>query len=98
MLRILTVSACAMVAVLLFSSDASACGKRRATAAVATADCCGTAYGGYASAYGGGAPGYSYAPTAGYGSAYSGYAPTAGYAPGYGYGGYAPGYGYGGGY
>ena len=36
MMRILTVCACAMVAILLLSSDASACGKRRAACYVSS--------------------------------------------------------------
>ena len=83
MMRTLTVCACALVALLLLGSEASAQG-------------CGTVYGGYgyAASYGSYAPSYgytasSYAPSYGYAASYGGY----GYG-GYGYGGYG-GYGYG---
>ena len=84
MMRILTAGACAMVATLLLSSDASACGKRRAAGSATYSS--GTAYGGYAATSGSYDSGYGYAPS-------SGYAP--GYNSGYGYGGYdfgRPGY------
>jgi hypothetical protein len=78
MLRIPTVAACVMVAILLVSSDANACHRRGATYSVPT----------YDSAYGRYAPATSYAPSGavyGYGG---GYAPAASYAPS------GPGYGY----
>ena len=78
MLRIPTVAACVMLAILLVSSDANACHRRGATYSVATYD---AAYGGYA-------PAASYDPS---GAVYGGgYVPAASYAPsgpGYGYGG-----------
>ena len=84
MMRQLTVCACALVALLLLCSDASAQG-------------CASVYGGYAASYGYYAPNYGYAavtitpsyyaPSYGYGA--SNYTPSYG---GYGYGGY----GYGG--
>jgi hypothetical protein len=89
MKRILTVGACAIVASLLLSGDASSCG-RRATGYAATNYSYGAAYGGYGAAYGG--------------TVYGGNAPSYGYATapanapvgsGYGYGGYdygRPGY------
>jgi len=82
MKRILTVGTCAMMAILLLSSDASACG-RRARGYATTSYYSGTSYGGYATT----SSGY-YAPS-------YGYAPGSSYAPGYGYGGYdfgRPGY------
>ena len=83
MARKLTVCACALVALLLLCSDASACGKRRGGCYVQTYSSCGPVYDGHAS-------GYGYAPgSGGYGA---GYAPAYG---GYGYGGYGyGGYGY----
>ena len=85
MMRILTAGVCAMVATLLLSSDASACGKRRAASSATPCYPSGTAYGG------GATPG-SYGSSYGYDPGYtSGY----GTAPGYGYGGYdfgRPGY------
>ena len=85
MMRKLTVCACALVALLLLCSDASAQG-------------CGAVYGGYgyAPSYGSYAPGYGYAASS-YAPSYY-YAPSYGYAAsygGYGYGGYGyGGYGY----
>jgi hypothetical protein len=83
MMRKLTVCACALVALLLLCSDASAQG-------------CGPVYGGYAVSYGYYAPSYGYAavtvapsyyaPSYGYAASY--YAPSYGYAASYG------GYGY----
>ena len=81
MMRILTAGACAMVAILMLSSDASAC-KRRA-ANYGTSYYSGTAYGGYANT------------SSNYYDPNYGYAPGYGYVPGYGYGGYdfgRPGY------
>ena len=84
MMRKLTVCACALVALLLLCSDASAQG-------------CGPVYGGYgyAASYGYYAPSYGYAASY-YTPSY--YAPSYGYAAsygGYGYGGYGyGGYGY----
>ena len=75
MMRQLTVCACALVALLLVGSDASAQG-------------CGTVYGGdgYATSYGYYAPSYGYAAAT---VTPSYYAPSYGYASGYGgYGGY----------
>ena len=77
MMRQLTVCACALVALLLLCSDASAQG-------------CGPVYGGYgyAASYGYDVPSYGYAAsyyTPSYGYAASYYAPSYG---GYGYGGY----------
>ena len=86
MMRKLTVCACALVALLLLCSDASA-------------QDCGPVYGGYgyAASYGY-APSYSYAPNYGYAASYyapSYYAPSYGYAASYGYRGYGyRGYGY----
>ena len=78
MMRKLTVCACALVALLLLCSDASAQG-------------CGPVYGGYgyAASYGYYAPSYGYAASYYTPSYY--YAPSYGYAAsygGYGYGGY----------
>jgi hypothetical protein len=89
MLRSLTtLCACAMVAVLLLSSDASACGKRRARGG-------GTSYGGSATSYGGSGTSYGY--PAGYGYPVgdgAGYGYPVGDGAGYGYpagSGYNPG-------
>ena len=82
MMRQLTLCACALVALLVLCSDASAQG-------------CGPVYGGYgyAASYGYYAPSY-YAPSYGYAASY--YTPSYGYAASYGgYGGYGYGrYGY----
>jgi hypothetical protein len=100
MMRKPTVCACALVALLLLCSDASAHGP--------TYSGCGPVYGGYgyAASYGYApsyyAPSY-YAPSYGYAASYGyvpsyGYAASYGYVPSYAYG-YAPrygGYGYGG--
>jgi hypothetical protein len=83
MMRKLTVCACALVALLLLCSDASA-------------QDCAPVYGGYGYAASYYAPSYGYA--ASYYAPSYGYTPSYGYAPsygGYGYGGYG-GYGYGG--
>jgi hypothetical protein len=86
-MRQLTLCACALVALLVLCSDASAQG-------------CGPVYGGYgyAASYGYYAPSYGYAASYYTPSYY--YAPSYGYAAsygGYGYGGYGyGGYGYGG--
>ena len=90
MMRTLTVCACALVALLLLCSDASAQG-------------CGPVYGGYGASYGYYAPSYGYAaatvtpsyyaPSYSYAASY--YTPSYRYGAsygGYGYGGY--GYGY----
>jgi hypothetical protein len=105
MLRFLTVCTCALVAILLLTSDANAFGRRR-----------GGCYGGcggfvtvgyYGGCYGGGYGGYGgwngcYGGYGGWNGCYGGYAAPAfasGYAPayggGYGWGGYS-GYGWGG--
>ena len=80
MMRTLAVCACALVALLLLGSDASAQG-------------CGPVYGGYgyAASYGYYAPSYGYAASYYTPSYY--YAPSYGYAAGYGGYGYG-GYGY----
>ena len=91
MMRQLTVCACALVALLLLCSDASAQG-------------CGPVYGGYGASYGYYAPSYGYAaatvtpsyyaPSYSYAASY--YTPSYSYAPSYGYAASYSGYGYGG--
>jgi hypothetical protein len=91
MLRNLTLCACAMVAILLLSSDASACGRRHARG-------CGSSCGGCVTAYSGCGTGCGYGGGCGAGVGY-GYGGGYGAGVGYGYGGgYGAGYGYGGGY
>ena len=89
MMRKLTVCACALVALLLLCSDASAQGMPSAAYSVPTYSGCGPVYGGY-----GYAASHSYnVPSYGYTAATvtpSYYAPSYGYAASYG------GYGYGG--
>ena len=82
MMRQLTVCACALVALLLLRSDASA-------------QFCAPVYGGYgyAASYGYYTPSYYYAPSYSYYTPSYGYAASYG---GYGYGGYGYGSGYGG--
>jgi hypothetical protein len=105
MVRQLMVCACALVAVLLLCSDASACGKRRGHRGyggcyggnvVYSGGCYGGSYGGYAghasATYAtSAAPSYASAPGYGYSSG-SGYAPTYGYGYGRGYDIGRPGY------
>jgi hypothetical protein len=74
MLRNLTLCACAMVAIVLLSSDVSACGRRRAR-------CCGTSYGGCGTSYSGG---YAYPGGEGYPGGYA-YPSGEGYPGGYAY-------------
>src|SRR6516164_58639 len=92
MMRKPTVCACALVALLLLCSDASAQG-------------CGPVYGGYGYAASYYTPSYYYAPSDGYAASYyapsydyaaSYYTPSYYYAPSYGYAAsyYAPSYGY----
>jgi hypothetical protein len=78
MLRNLTLCASAMMAILLLSTDASACGRRRdrccGTSYVSCCDSCGSGYGagygyGGGSNYGGGY-GYGYGQGNGYGQGY----------------------------
>ena len=89
MMRQLTVCACALVALLLLCSDASAQGMPSAAYSVPTYSGCGPVYGGY-----GYAASYSYAPSYGYAASY--YTPSYYYAPSYGYAASYGGYGYGG--
>jgi hypothetical protein len=79
MMRKLTVCACALMALLLLCSDASAQGMPSAAYSVPTYSGCGPVYGGY-----GYAASYSYAASYAYAPSY-GYAASYG---GYGYGGY----------
>jgi hypothetical protein len=83
MMRKLTVYACALVALLVMCSDASAQVMPSAAYYVPTNSGCGPVYGGY-----GYAASYSYAPSYSYAASYA-YAPSYGYAASYGgYGGY----------
>ena len=102
MIRILTVCTCAIVTVLLLSSDASA--QCPVNGYVVTYSPSGISYDGYATAYGGYAPNYGYASSYSYAPSYTtsyrytpsySYTPSYGYASSYGYSGYdfgRPGY------